>query len=149
MSRSLQLPARIWKVYTEALTGFSHVFSITGLNNTSLSQGYVLETAASMGRVGRTYIPKTEEGIQLTRQPTVMSSSKKLESLWSLSLGLQHPLLLTFPTQLLFLSFFRYHDLWTSSYEKSPKSITIETANYLMPSFSLWLKLIHTNVLTP
>ena len=46
-------PARILKVYTEALPGFSHVFSGDGLNNTLLSQGCVPGTAPTEGTVGR------------------------------------------------------------------------------------------------
>lgn len=42
-SRSLHLPARILKVSIEALTGLSHVYCTDGLNNTLLSQSYVLE----------------------------------------------------------------------------------------------------------
>ena len=37
MSRSLCQPAGILKVYTKALTGFSHVFNSYGLKNTLLS----------------------------------------------------------------------------------------------------------------
>lgn len=42
-SRSLHLPTRILKVSIEALTGLSHVYCTDGLNNTLLSQSYVLE----------------------------------------------------------------------------------------------------------
>ena len=38
--------ARILKVYTEALTGFSHVFSPDGLNTTLLSQSCILENSS-------------------------------------------------------------------------------------------------------
>ena len=49
------------KLYTEALTGFSH--HPDGPNNTLLSQGCILETAPSVGMVGRVSIPRTgEEG---------------------------------------------------------------------------------------
>ena len=64
MNRSPYLPARILKFYIEALTGFSHVFSPDGLNNTLLSQGHVLERAPMVGTVGRTYIPRTREGVK-------------------------------------------------------------------------------------
>lgn len=59
MSTSLHLPARILKVYIKALSGFSHFFRPYGLNNTLLSQGYVLETAPGAGILGRTCIPRT------------------------------------------------------------------------------------------
>lgn len=36
-SRSLHVPARILRVYIEALMGFSHVFGPDGLNNTAFS----------------------------------------------------------------------------------------------------------------
>ena len=55
MSRPPNRPARILKVYIEALTGFSHVFSSDGPDNTLLSQGCILETSPRMERVGRTY----------------------------------------------------------------------------------------------
>ena len=43
--RSLHIPSRMLKVYIQCLTGFSHVFSPDGLNNTLLSQGCTLQTA--------------------------------------------------------------------------------------------------------
>ena len=54
--------AEILKAYTEALTGFSHIFSPDGLNNFTLSQGYIFGKAPTVGMVGRTYIPRTGEG---------------------------------------------------------------------------------------
>ena len=42
-----------WKVYTVVLTGFRHVFSPDGLNNTLLSQGCILRTVSSVVTVGR------------------------------------------------------------------------------------------------
>ena len=53
---------RILKLYTEVLTGFSHVFHPNGLNNPLLSQAYVTETAPSVGTVGRMYISRTGNG---------------------------------------------------------------------------------------
>ena len=49
---------------TENLTEFSHVHSSDGLNKTLLSQGYVLETAPSVGMVYRTYILRTGKGMR-------------------------------------------------------------------------------------
>ena len=43
------MPARILKVYIEALTGFGHILSPDGLINTLLSQGCVLETGSPVG----------------------------------------------------------------------------------------------------
>ena len=51
--RSRHPPVRILKVYTEALTGFSHIYCPDGLSNTWLSQGCVLETALAVGMMGR------------------------------------------------------------------------------------------------
>ena len=62
MNRSLHPPTSILKVYIEALTGFSPVYSPDGLNNTLLLQGRVLETAPAMGMVGGIRIPRTREG---------------------------------------------------------------------------------------
>ena len=45
-------PARIFKVYIEALSGFSHVFSPGGLSNILLSQGFVLQAMGMVGRRG-------------------------------------------------------------------------------------------------
>lgn len=50
---------RILKVYTEALTGFSHVVTPDGLNSTLLSQGCVLELALTVGTVSRMSLPRT------------------------------------------------------------------------------------------
>lgn len=48
------LPARTLKIYTEALTGFSHLFSLDGLNNTLFSPGFILEPLLAMEMVGGT-----------------------------------------------------------------------------------------------
>ena len=61
------LTAKILRVYIEALTGFSHVFSPDGLDSTLLSQGCILETAPTVGTVGRMYIPMTEERVRSFR----------------------------------------------------------------------------------
>lgn len=61
-SRSLHLPARIFKVYIEALSGFGHTFSPDGFNSTLLSQGCLLEMASAMRMVDRMYISKTGIG---------------------------------------------------------------------------------------
>lgn len=53
--RSLHPSDRILEVYTEALTGFSHVYQPENLNTTSHFQGYFLEMT-SMGVIaGRTF----------------------------------------------------------------------------------------------
>ena len=91
-SRYLQLPTRILKVYIEALTGFSRVCCPDGLSNILLSQGCVLEMTPSVGTVGRTHIPRAEEGVrslrllvQLMGQPVVhirlMTSSHDTSSI--------------------------------------------------------------------
>lgn len=46
-SRSLHGPARILEVYIQALTGFNDIDHPHGLNNTSLSQGWIHATASS------------------------------------------------------------------------------------------------------
>ena len=48
-TRSLNLSARIVNVSIEALTGFSHVDSLDGLNNTLLSEGEVAPSAGTIG----------------------------------------------------------------------------------------------------
>ena len=60
MTSSPHPPTSILKVYIEALTGFSHIHSPDGLDNTLLSQGYV----PTVGMVGRVYIPRTGEGVR-------------------------------------------------------------------------------------
>ena len=75
--RSLNPSARILKVYREALTGFSHIFSPGGLNHTLLSQVCILVIPSgnsrwsvhSMDRRGRKE-PLTSQ-VQLTGQPAV------------------------------------------------------------------------------
>lgn len=52
MGKSLHMSTRILKVCIESLTGFSHIFSSDGLNET-FSQGCILEMAAIVGMVGR------------------------------------------------------------------------------------------------
>lgn len=76
-SRCLHAPTIILKVYIESLPGFSHVYSPDGLNNTSLSKGYVLGVASNTGKASRIHIPRTERvsaQIQLTGQQVVISS---------------------------------------------------------------------------
>lgn len=53
----------------EALTELSHVFSPDGLNNTSLPQGYLLETAPTADMVDATYIPRTGEEVGASSCP--------------------------------------------------------------------------------
>lgn len=55
-SRYSHLPIKILKIYIRALAGLSHTICPDYLNTTTLSQAYVLGTAASLGMVGRTYI---------------------------------------------------------------------------------------------
>ena len=62
MSRSLHPFARTLRVYIEALTGFSHIYCLDGLKNTSLSQGCVPEAASSTGKAGGMHIPHTGRG---------------------------------------------------------------------------------------
>lgn len=59
-----QSAARILKLYIEDLMEFSHVISPNGLSTTLLSQGCIHEMTASVGIVGRIYIPRTGEGEQ-------------------------------------------------------------------------------------
>lgn len=49
MSRSLHPLTRILKVSIEAFTGFSHIFSPDGFNNTLLPQDYILDTGFHCG----------------------------------------------------------------------------------------------------
>lgn len=48
---------------------FSDIDNPDGLNKALLSQGCVLETAPSMGTVGRTYIPRTGVWVRSLRLP--------------------------------------------------------------------------------
>lgn len=88
--RSLHIPARILKVYKEALlTGFTHMYHPSGLNNTLLSQVYVLGTDPSSGTVDREQIPRTKEMVRSLQLPQYSSSRV---SMWSRPLKelLQH-----------------------------------------------------------
>ena len=51
-SRSLHPPAKICKVYGEALMGPSHMTSPDATDNTLLTQGCILGTALTVGTVG-------------------------------------------------------------------------------------------------
>lgn len=73
MSRSLCLPTRVLGLYIEALMGSRHIECPDGLNNTLLSQGYVLEMAPTVGTVGKTYIPRTGERLRSLRFPDCLS----------------------------------------------------------------------------
>ena len=65
-NRSPPLSAKVLRVYTEALTGVSHVFSPDGLN-IWLSQGCIFEMASAVGIVGGANNPRTVEGARSLR----------------------------------------------------------------------------------
>ena len=72
--RCLHPPTKTVKVNIKAFTGFGH------RHKTWLPQGCVLETAPSVGMVGRTYTPRMKEGwgastayVHVRGQPAVMS----------------------------------------------------------------------------
>lgn len=72
--RSLRTPIRILKVYTEALLiGFTHIYHPDGLNDTLLSQAYVLGTALSSGTVDRECVPRTGELVESLQLPQYSS----------------------------------------------------------------------------
>lgn len=62
-SRSVHLPARSLRVYTEALTEFNLIYRADGLSDT-LSEGSFLEVTPGVGTVGRAYIPRTDERVR-------------------------------------------------------------------------------------
>lgn len=72
------MPARIFKVYVEALMGFGHILSLDGLLNTLLSRGCVLENGSHHGNCGWN-IHSTDgmgkelpiAGVQLAGQPAL------------------------------------------------------------------------------
>lgn len=92
-SSSPHLPARILKVYVEALTRFSHIFSLDGFNSTLLSQGYVLGNGSGCGNSVPNILFKDNGGrgepsiawVQLTGQPGIVSSPWHLQQLSPLS----------------------------------------------------------------
>ena len=60
MKRSPYPSTGIFEFIERLLTGFNNVFSPDGLNTTS--QAYIIETASSMGIVGRMDIPRMGRG---------------------------------------------------------------------------------------
>lgn len=64
LSRSLYLPTRILKVYVDALTGFSRIFSPDSLTNLLLSQVCILEMTVSTGIVDGICISRRREGVR-------------------------------------------------------------------------------------
>lgn len=75
MSTSL-LPHIILKVHIEILTGFSHIFTPDGLDNTLLSQSCVLEKCSGSGNAGRNVHSKgRREGEELPIAPSMTSSN--------------------------------------------------------------------------
>lgn len=59
--RSPHPPDRLLKVYKESLMRSRHIFSIHGLKNTLLFQGYILENGSPVQVVSGTYTPRVEE----------------------------------------------------------------------------------------
>lgn len=82
MSGSPHTSTRISNIPIDALTGFTNISHLGGLNTTFLSQVFVLGTAPSSGRLGRADVPRTERDgeeppmvpIQLEGQQVVTSS---------------------------------------------------------------------------
>ena len=70
-SRSLQSRARLLKVYIEALPVFSHIFNPDGLNDTLLSQGYILENDSYCGNGRQNVHFKNKGGGGWLRGPVV------------------------------------------------------------------------------
>lgn len=66
-SRSQHPPARILKVYNEALMGFSHMHHPDGLHTTLLFQGCVLGAGPTVGTGNRPRSPRTWEGARKTK----------------------------------------------------------------------------------
>ena len=101
-SRSQYLQDRILKVYREALTGFSHVFSPDGLKTTLLPQGCIHETSSHLGMWGEMYIPRRGAGSGASNCPGLALWSCPLHDcppptvhpVWSALPKTAHPLLL-------------------------------------------------------
>ena len=68
-SRFLLPAIKILRVYIESSVGFCHVHNPDGLNNTLLSQGFVLEVIPSKGTMCETYILRTKEGVRSLQLP--------------------------------------------------------------------------------
>ena len=64
MCRSQHLPSKILKVYIEALTSFSHIYTRQIVPIPKLSQGSVLEMAPVTGTMGGVYVPRTEKVVR-------------------------------------------------------------------------------------
>lgn len=135
---------RILKLYIEFLMGFS-TYSIKRSQQPLTLSMLCPWNSSQCGQVSRMYISRIGKGWGAWVSwwsCHLYDHLQKSCKVFEVCLSLLHPLLETFPTQFHFLSFCRcLGHLWTL--------YTIETANCLMPSFSLWLKLIHTSVLTP
>ena len=73
--------------------GLSHILCPDVLNNTSLSQGCVLETAPTVGTVGRTYIPRAGEGNGASDcpGPAHRATSGHILSMSSSNMHINHP----------------------------------------------------------
>ena len=69
MSRSSHLPTRIVKAYIGALTEFSQIYYPDGLNNTFLSQGYILENGSHCGNSGQNIHSKDREQVRSLWMP--------------------------------------------------------------------------------
>lgn len=107
--KALPPSPRILKLYIEFLMGFSHIFFPKGLNSPLLSQGYVLETAPSVGMVSRMSISRIGRvsGAWVSWQSCPLHDLQKNWKFFEVCLSLLRPLFQTFPTQFHFLSFCR------------------------------------------
>lgn len=74
MGRSLHLVGRIFKVYANALPGFSHTYYQDDLKNTLLSQVCVLGAASNLGKANGMHIPRIGEGMRSLQLPGSSSS---------------------------------------------------------------------------
>ena len=64
MNRSPHPPIRILRVYTEALTGFSHIYHPDGPNNTLFSEGWILE-------VWKPWVECTFQGLEVGKEAPI------------------------------------------------------------------------------
>ena len=75
MNRSLPSSTKLLQVYIEALMGVQSHISPDGLKDILLSQGYTLERAASVWKVGRMCIPRMGLGWRPSKCPSPVQGS--------------------------------------------------------------------------
>lgn len=149
MIRSLYLPAKIWKIYTEDLTG-SVTYPLQSLNTTPLFPGHVLGAASEVGKESKMHTLRAEEG----HEKPPIARVKLMGWLVVMFPGWSPPILIPILMQCDFIldglrwrwlvwHHFHYSDFLNFELNLNLKIFPQVIYDFLVFQFSFWLKAGH------